>query len=127
MTERSTRRTSLRRNLPVASSTYARDTARPGRHGVRSKIFATQRYWISDGRNGSRSTKLRLSTNESAVHSNSRHSRSHRFPPLRADFVAKLESCRATIFRKKTEREVIADSYNLNRITKVACELVARR
>jgi hypothetical protein len=31
------------------------------------------------------------------------------------------------IFRKKTEREVIADSYNLNRITKVACEFVARR
>src|SRR5262245_11268563 len=31
------------------------------------------------------------------------------------------------IFRKKTEREVIADSYNLNRITKVACEIVARR
>jgi hypothetical protein len=43
MTERSTRRTSLRRNLPVASSTYARDTARPGRQGVRSKIFATQK------------------------------------------------------------------------------------
>jgi hypothetical protein len=31
------------------------------------------------------------------------------------------------IFRKKTEREVIADSYNLNRITNVACEFVARR
>jgi hypothetical protein len=31
------------------------------------------------------------------------------------------------IVRKKTEREVIADSYNLNRITKVACEFVARR
>src|SRR5213594_4827188 len=43
MTERSTRRTSLRRNLPVASSTYARDTARPGRQGARSKIFATQK------------------------------------------------------------------------------------
>src|SRR5262245_43827017 len=43
MTERSTRRTSLRRNLPGASSTYARNTARPGRQGVRSKIFATQK------------------------------------------------------------------------------------
>jgi len=43
MTERSTRRTRLRRNLPVASSTYARDTARPGRQGVRSKIFAIQK------------------------------------------------------------------------------------
>ena len=31
------------------------------------------------------------------------------------------------LFRKNTEREVIADSYNLNRITKVACEFVARR
>jgi len=31
------------------------------------------------------------------------------------------------IFRKKTEREVIADSYNPNRITKVACEFVATR
>jgi hypothetical protein len=31
------------------------------------------------------------------------------------------------IFRKKTEREVIAHSYNLNRITKVACEFVATR
>jgi hypothetical protein len=31
------------------------------------------------------------------------------------------------ISRKKTEREVIADSYNLNRITKVACEFVATR
>jgi hypothetical protein len=31
------------------------------------------------------------------------------------------------IFRKKTEREVITDSYNLNRITEVACEFVARR
>jgi len=31
------------------------------------------------------------------------------------------------IFRKKTEQEVIADSYNLNRITKVACEFVAWR
>src|SRR5262249_55911495 len=42
-TERSTSRTSSRRNLPVASSTYARDTARPGRQGVRSKILATQK------------------------------------------------------------------------------------
>src|SRR5215831_12217864 len=42
MTERSTRRTSSRRNLPVASSTYVRDTARLGRQGVRSKIFATK-------------------------------------------------------------------------------------
>ena len=33
---------------------------------------------------------------------------------------------RPQIFRKKTEREAIADSYNLNRITKVACEFVAR-
>ena len=31
------------------------------------------------------------------------------------------------IFRKKTEQEVIADSYNLNRVTEVACEFVVRR
>jgi hypothetical protein len=31
------------------------------------------------------------------------------------------------IFCKKAEREVIANSYNLNRITKVAREFVVRR
>ena len=30
-------------------------------------------------------------------------------------------------FRENTKREVIADSYNLNRVTEVACEFYARR
>ena len=31
------------------------------------------------------------------------------------------------IFRENTKREAIADSYNLNRVTEVACEFSARR
>ena len=31
------------------------------------------------------------------------------------------------IFRENTKREAIADSYNLNRITEVACEFNVRR
>jgi hypothetical protein len=31
------------------------------------------------------------------------------------------------IFRENTEREAIADSYNLNRVTEVACEINVRR
>ena len=31
------------------------------------------------------------------------------------------------LFRENTKREVIADSYNLNRVTEVACEFYARR
>ncbi len=31
------------------------------------------------------------------------------------------------IFRENTEREAIADSYNLNRVTEVACEFTLRR
>ena len=30
-------------------------------------------------------------------------------------------------FRENTKREVIANSYNLNRVTEVACEFCARR
>ena len=30
-------------------------------------------------------------------------------------------------FRENTKREVIADSYNLNRVTEVACNFYARR
>ena len=30
-------------------------------------------------------------------------------------------------FRENTKREAIADSYNLNRVTEVACEFCARR
>ena len=30
-------------------------------------------------------------------------------------------------FRENTKREVIADSYNLNRVTEVACNCYARR
>ena len=30
------------------------------------------------------------------------------------------------IFRENTKREAIADSYNLNRVTEVACEFCAR-
>ena len=31
------------------------------------------------------------------------------------------------IFRENTKREAIADSYNLNRVTEVACEFNVRR
>ena len=31
------------------------------------------------------------------------------------------------IFRKKTERKSVTDSYDLNRITEVACEFIVRR
>src|SRR6202158_1678848 len=38
---------------------------------------------------------------------------------------AKVASLR--IFRENTKREAIADSYNLNRVTEVACEFNVRR
>lgn len=47
--------------------------------------------------------------------------------PLLADTVAKVQSCRSANFRENTEREAIADSYNLNRVTEVACEFNVRR
>jgi hypothetical protein len=31
------------------------------------------------------------------------------------------------IFRENTKREALADSYNLNRVTEVACEFIVRR
>ena len=46
---------------------------------------------------------------------------------LMADCVSKVESCRAAIFSRKHETEVIADSHNLNRVTGVACEFNVRR
>jgi len=33
----------------------------------------------------------------------------------------------AQIFRKKTKRKSVTDSYDLNRITEVACEFIVRR
>jgi len=42
------------------------------------------------------------------------------------DCVAKVESCRAKNFSENTKREAIADSYNFNRVTEVACEFFLR-
>jgi hypothetical protein len=50
-----------------------------------------------------------------------------REPPLRADIVAKVESCRAMNFRENTKRKAITDSYGLNRIAEVACEFNVSR
>ena len=47
--------------------------------------------------------------------------------PLVADCVAKVECCRSINFSRKHKREAIADSYNLYRVTKVACEFNVRR
>jgi len=38
---------------------------------------------------------------------------------------SKVEGAR--IFRKKTKRKSVTDSYDLNRITEVACEFIVRR
>ena len=38
---------------------------------------------------------------------------------------SKVVGCR--IFRKNTKRKAIANSYNLNRVTEVACEFSVRR
>jgi hypothetical protein len=63
-----------------------------------------------------------------AVHSiNSGHPVAAQYPPLWADCVAKVESCRATNFRENPKREEIADSYNLNRATEVAYEFNVSR
>jgi hypothetical protein len=45
-----------------------------------------------------------------------------RVRPLSADFVAKVAVAGQRIFRENPELEAIADSYNLTRITEVACE-----
>jgi hypothetical protein len=50
-----------------------------------------------------------------------------REPPLKADCVAKVESCMATNFRENTKRKAITDSYDLNRIAEVAGEFSVRR
>ena len=47
--------------------------------------------------------------------------------PFRADCVAKVECCRSINFSRKHKREAIADSYNLYRVTEVACEFNVRR
>jgi hypothetical protein len=39
----------------------------------------------------------------------------------------KSEVADLRIFREDTKRETIADSYNLNRVTEVACEFNVRR
>ena len=44
---------------------------------------------------------------------------------ISADCVVKVAGLR--FFRENTKREVIADPYNLNRVTEVACEFYARR
>jgi hypothetical protein len=44
-----------------------------------------------------------------------------------ADCVAKVESRRATNFSRKPETGALADPYDLNRITEVACEFNVRR
>jgi hypothetical protein len=46
---------------------------------------------------------------------------------LLADCVAKVECCRSINFSRKHKREAIADSYNLYRVTEVACEFNVRR
>jgi hypothetical protein len=43
--------------------------------------------------------------------------------PLLADFVAKVASCRAAVFRENTRRETIADSSSLTGVAEVACKL----
>jgi hypothetical protein len=51
----------------------------------------------------------------------------HRVAPLGADCVAKVESCGLETFSENTTRELIADSYTLNRVTEVACSFSVKR